>query len=500
MVYTAKIGGKTRRVVSVATMEGMWFAYDAETGAPIYQRVKVIDNVEHPALSPGQAGRRLSRPRSAASTTRPPRTTRRRTTSTTRRPRPASALQQQTPAQEQSQQLLARQHVPRASRTATSASTSSRGWKDYGSISAIDVHTGKVVWKFQTPQPERGGVTTTASGLGFVGGGDGVLRAFDAKTGNVLWKFQTGFQIASGPSVYSVNGTEFVAITVGGTTTSSSGGTVASQLQVFGLGGSQTQSTGPDVRDDAARERSTAMRLHTVASARHRTRPRAGAGPAARIVTPGAVQIQPWDPNTSNTQDVQGRVTLAGKPVAGVAVRIDGWVAPAHRQGRRRSPTRPTTRCPGGTSSPSRARRDATVDGQASTRGRAEPGHRRRRAGSASATRSPTCPTRPGPEGTIVLSGRVTYGKGLAPRPVQLYSYELTRHGHRREREPGKGAIVTTRTGDHKFWTFSAPTGREREVHLVPRRRRPGGRRPGPDDRRASPSARTRTPSRWSTP
>ena len=54
-----------------------------------------------------------------------------------------------------------------------------------------------------------------------------MLRAFDAKSGNVLWKFQTGFQIASGPSVYSVNGIEYVAITVGGTTTSSNGGTVA---------------------------------------------------------------------------------------------------------------------------------------------------------------------------------------------------------------------------------------------------------------------------------
>ena len=31
-------------------MEGVWFAYDAATGRPIYQRVKVIDNVEHPTL------------------------------------------------------------------------------------------------------------------------------------------------------------------------------------------------------------------------------------------------------------------------------------------------------------------------------------------------------------------------------------------------------------------------------------------------------------------
>ena len=60
MVYTAKIGGKTERIVSVATMEGVWFAYNAATGAPIYQRVKVIDNVEHPNLEAGPAGRDLS--------------------------------------------------------------------------------------------------------------------------------------------------------------------------------------------------------------------------------------------------------------------------------------------------------------------------------------------------------------------------------------------------------------------------------------------------------
>ena len=118
------------------------------------------------------------------------------------------------------------------------------GWHDHGSVSAIDVNTGKRVWKFTTPEPERGGVTTTDSGVGFAGDGDGVLRAFDLKTGKVLWTFQTGAQIASGASLYSVGGKEYVAITVGGTPTSSGGGT-ASQLQVFGLGGSQQQSPAP---------------------------------------------------------------------------------------------------------------------------------------------------------------------------------------------------------------------------------------------------------------
>ena len=38
LVYTAKVGGKKQRIVSVATMEGVWFAYDAASGSPIYQR------------------------------------------------------------------------------------------------------------------------------------------------------------------------------------------------------------------------------------------------------------------------------------------------------------------------------------------------------------------------------------------------------------------------------------------------------------------------------
>jgi hypothetical protein len=40
------------------------------------------------------------------------------------------------------------------------------GWHDHGSISAIDVNTGRRVWKFLTPEPERGGVSITASGIG----------------------------------------------------------------------------------------------------------------------------------------------------------------------------------------------------------------------------------------------------------------------------------------------------------------------------------------------
>ena len=94
-------------------------------------------------------------------------------------------------------------------------------------------------------------MTTTASGIGFAGGGDGVLRAFDTSTGNVLWSFQTGYQIASAPSIYEDHGKEYVAITIGGTSTSSYGGT-ASQLMVFALKGNTTQLPAPPLRPPGA--------------------------------------------------------------------------------------------------------------------------------------------------------------------------------------------------------------------------------------------------------
>ena len=105
----------------------------------------------------------------------------------------ASALQQQTPAQEQIQQLLLGNTFLGLS-NGDFGSYLRSGWTDYGSVSAVDVATGKLVWKFDTPQPERGGVTTTASGLRLCRrAAAGICRAFDAKNnGTVLWKFQTG--------------------------------------------------------------------------------------------------------------------------------------------------------------------------------------------------------------------------------------------------------------------------------------------------------------------
>ena len=90
------------------------------------------------------------------------------------------------------------------------------GSKGYGEVQAIDVDTGKRVWGHWSKAPWNGGVTATAGGVAFSGSLGGHLYAFDTRTGKVLWKSP---KLASGvvaqPSVYEVQGKEYVAILAG---------------------------------------------------------------------------------------------------------------------------------------------------------------------------------------------------------------------------------------------------------------------------------------------
>jgi alcohol dehydrogenase (cytochrome c) len=244
LVFNATVGGKRERVVSVGTKEGEWFMYNARTGVPIYSRVQLVNQEEHPSLVPGKTvtvypsslgGLNYSPSsfdpgtgyviNSVAET--------------------ASTLQEKTNVTALDKKKV-QGDVDNGLANGSFGGTPA-GWHDYGSVSAVNTSTGAVAWRFITPEPGRGGVTTTASALGFAGGGDGVLRAFDVKTGNVLWSFQTGYQIAAGPTIYEAHGKEYLAITIGGTATSSYGST-ASILDVFAIGGNTNQSPAPPLR------------------------------------------------------------------------------------------------------------------------------------------------------------------------------------------------------------------------------------------------------------
>jgi quinohemoprotein ethanol dehydrogenase len=88
-----------------------------------------------------------------------------------------------------------------------------------GYFSAFDPTTGELVWQKTFDGQGQAGSVATAGGLVFVGTGSnvaGYFFAYDARTGDQLWKFNTGAGVFSSPSVYMVNGEEFVTVGSGG--------------------------------------------------------------------------------------------------------------------------------------------------------------------------------------------------------------------------------------------------------------------------------------------
>ncbi|MCK9994147.1 MAG: alcohol dehydrogenase (cytochrome c) [Alphaproteobacteria bacterium] len=98
--------------------------------------------------------------------------------------------------------------------------------KDYGILSAIDVATGEIKWRYKDADPMMGGAMTTAGGVVFSSTLDGHALALDASTGAELWRFRMGGAGRGQPVAYEAGGKTFVAIPSGGwsTITGLSGG------------------------------------------------------------------------------------------------------------------------------------------------------------------------------------------------------------------------------------------------------------------------------------
>jgi PQQ-dependent dehydrogenase (methanol/ethanol family) len=90
------------------------------------------------------------------------------------------------------------------------------GEAQWGYVSAVNLKTGKIAWQVKTEQPMIGGATATAGGLMFTGEGNGWFKAYDARTGKVLWSFYCGAGVNAAPSVFEVDGEQFVAVAAGG--------------------------------------------------------------------------------------------------------------------------------------------------------------------------------------------------------------------------------------------------------------------------------------------
>jgi alcohol dehydrogenase (cytochrome c) len=456
LVYDAKVGGKKRHVVSVGTMEGVWFAYDAATGQPIYQRVKVIDRTEHPPLQPGKPV--AVYPSSLGGINYSPASYDSGTNYIFNAASETAAVMQQvqlTPTQKKRKRLLGDIFLGLQNGNFGSLLP---GWHDHGSISAIDVNTGRQVWKFRTPEPERGGVSTTDAGLGFAGGGDGVLRAFDLKTGKVLWSFQTGHQIAAGPAIYSVGGKQYVAVTSGGTPTSSNGG-IASELQIFALGGSQSESKPPALLSLQTRtpQAVAAQNTHPLAATVTRQMQRNTAGGSGRIATESGLVVRPWNANSNNTADALGRVLLGSRPVAGARVSVDGYAIP------RSTAKDGTFHYPVDITVARRHVATVTSASEATVGGRPLSTAQRSaveglQSGFSVGYKIDGLKAHRAKNGTILVTGRVHDATGGAPPPVVLYTYQLSGTVVDAGGKPVQGAIVVTRTADRDFWTFSSPS------------------------------------------
>ena len=101
----------------------------------------------------------------------------------------------------------------------------------WGTLNAIDLNTGDFLWRVplgefpeltaqgvpQTGTENYGGPVVTAGGLLFIGASrDEHLRAFDRKTGRELWKYKLPAAGYATPSIYAVNGRQYVVIACGG--------------------------------------------------------------------------------------------------------------------------------------------------------------------------------------------------------------------------------------------------------------------------------------------
>ncbi len=101
----------------------------------------------------------------------------------------------------------------------------------YGSLTAVDLNTGKTLWhepfgevqRWGFYMPKSWGSTTigapliTKTGLIFIGASmDSRARAIDLRTGKVLWTGRLDAPAVSNPATYTYNGRQYVVFTAGG--------------------------------------------------------------------------------------------------------------------------------------------------------------------------------------------------------------------------------------------------------------------------------------------
>ncbi|MBV8672704.1 MAG: PQQ-binding-like beta-propeller repeat protein, partial [Acidobacteriaceae bacterium] len=102
----------------------------------------------------------------------------------------------------------------------------------WGTLSAIDLNTGKYLWKIpfgeypelansgmkNTGSENYGGPIVTAGGLVFIGATcyDRKIHAYDSRTGKLLWEALLPYAGVATPITYMIDGKQYVVIAAGG--------------------------------------------------------------------------------------------------------------------------------------------------------------------------------------------------------------------------------------------------------------------------------------------
>jgi len=100
----------------------------------------------------------------------------------------------------------------------------------WGTLNAINLNTGKIAWKIPLGEDSKfgkqdiptgtenyGGPAVTAGGLIFIAATkDQKIRAFDKRNGKLLWQADLPAAGYATPSIYQINGKEYVVIACGG--------------------------------------------------------------------------------------------------------------------------------------------------------------------------------------------------------------------------------------------------------------------------------------------
>lgn len=107
------------------------------------------------------------------------------------------------------------------------------GAETWGSVSAIEPASGRIVWQVRTERPMVGGALATAGGLVFTGEGSGWFRAYDAATGARLWEYRCQAGVNAPPISFAVDGEQMIAVAVGGNT--QQGYRLGNRVMVFAL-------------------------------------------------------------------------------------------------------------------------------------------------------------------------------------------------------------------------------------------------------------------------